>query len=83
MSHGLGSKRGRFLLTSQGRTFPIDLETRPQLEEGAREHVMVVVGGDAHTSQSQSVTTLIGHSNYVTSLKMRRDVLISGSYDET
>ncbi|KAL7419628.1 E1 ubiquitin-activating protein [Cryptotrichosporon argae] len=35
------------------------------------------------TGTAQTVTLLSGHTNYVTSLKLRADVLISGSYDET
>lgn len=33
--------------------------------------------------QAQRVLILAGHTNYVTSLKLRGDILISGSYDET
>jgi hypothetical protein len=33
--------------------------------------------------QSQTVQVLAGHTNYVTSLILRGEMLISGSYDET
>ncbi|OCF74968.1 hypothetical protein I204_03815 [Kwoniella mangroviensis CBS 8886] len=36
-----------------------------------------------NTGMAQKVFLLKGHTNYVTSLRLRGDVLISGSYDET
>ncbi|WWD16533.1 hypothetical protein CI109_100960 [Kwoniella shandongensis] len=95
----LVSRRYRFLSTQEAlwRTFCRQLEWRDWDGEAGLAHLddMPESGWEELYKQlwqreknwnrglAQHVTLLKGHTNYVTSLRLQGNVLISGSYDET